>query len=297
MSVIFVYNSSASVIKLNVIISIQGSYISITMEGHRESVKSEFDFSKNSFQSSCFDDFDDDDPIGAYFKQRLAKSKKTDSNQINSKTSLESDGGSSLGVLDVDNMSLIGGSERYSSIERTLHGSLAPSETKQIESERPQKRISDYDLFKRPYPLNTEFTEAEANLKKQRALAQMVLSRVKNQEAAGNNKLIEPSKMEVSNDVRGRPSSIINPLSTKYWLESNQSPCTPRFFRNELSSVTSEELSDEPTSGGSEPLLSSVAESFQFLEVQAKQEFPEVDFQNETPAIEAEEEFQIQSPG
>lgn len=187
-------------------------------------------------EAEAMDNFDDIDPINAYLKQRHSKSRSSIFSNI------ESDSDYSIGVLDIDNISLLDDIDEFKSSEVKLQESLnALSNDENIDAAKPVLggELRDANPFISKY----QPTESELNLMKQRELAKKTLLQLnsKLERINQNLKSLDKEKAKRLQTKAETGKTALKPAAVKEvvgsWLEQNQSPQTPRFFKDELNSI------------------------------------------------------------
>lgn len=257
-------------------------------EINRPEQKSRFDFS-SAFDINFSDYNYDDDTIGAYFKQRTLGQKIP--------PEYSTDNESSLGVLDVDNLSLLDDNEKFVIEIEELQDSLHLHEGAKKNDKKSESENKKYDdgVFKRPYtPKPKENSDSESYLKKQRELAQKAISKFCNNDkssSANNSKEIIVIK---SPKLNRTPIDVHQPISKihiwskdnvcKKWFEQNQTPETPKYFKDELSSIYADDVTvneDEKNSRKSKRV--STSKVLDFNDDISKTDFESVVKQLESP--------------
>lgn len=198
-------------------------------------------YNRLSTEYSISNDFTEDinDPIAAYFNKRCRNSTKEYLNKRN-----DSDSGSSIGVLDVENLSYFGKEVENENESSFLNNSVHSINLKS------QKRISDTRRYGEP--------EDSLNIEKQRSLAHEVLTNIQKIEKThdfNNKEILQPKRQ--SSILKDISSKVINPKTPinqeeRNWFTQNLSPNTPRYFNDELSS-----LGESNTSTSSKGLIQS----------------------------------------
>lgn len=199
--------------------------------------RSRFSFSSVLSDNSDFSNIEDeDDPVCAYFRQRTMRSNKKQPPKP------ESDSESSLEILDLDNISLLDDKSRGDINKELYDDTLSIIIEAPVENETKKK---DDVVFKRPFPVKPkEGNEAELNLMKQRVLAKKAILQAKE-------KNIEESKspkQRISNVSRN------SDIFKKNWFDYNQSPETPRYFKDELSSIYADSVTINDDKGAAKEL-------------------------------------------
>lgn len=178
-----------------------------------------------------------DDPISAYFKKRCENSTAAYFKRYE-----ESDRDSSLGLIDVENVSLF--------------DDVAEDESSGVNANKIRASFPVLETFTRDRHSHTagsldeqasQEVEHDLNIKKQRVLAQKTLMKVNNKLDGSLNRDLQASIVDYkdSHILRDFSNKIPNNYESeepeKNWFQPNLSPNTPRYFNDELSSFGGEE--------------------------------------------------------
>lgn len=202
--------------------------------------------SVKSFSRPCFSpgssttnlaEIDINDPISAYFRKRCSNSSRTFFTK-----NLGSDSDSSIGVIDVDSVSVFGDEEENDNENFKLMRKSFPV-IERVKDNKKAERNKQYSDVS-----STHIFDSELQLEKQRVLAQIALKTIndKNNETLNEdsvNGIEKSSENQVLIDLASKFNANleISKETRKNWFRPNYSPDTPRYFNDELSSIGGED--------------------------------------------------------